>query len=104
MPSEMQRADYGYDAPYALIMFALAAIATAIGVAIFLWQGTPHAAKIMAIYCVFFGAHAGSFWYTTRRGKFIEWERILNRLNLRGDESVLDVGCGRGAVLTAVAR
>jgi arsenite methyltransferase len=38
------------------------------------------------------------------RGKFIEWERILDRLHLRGDEAVLDMGCGRGAVLTAVAR
>ena len=28
----------------------------------------------------------------------------LRRLKLRGDEAVLDMGCGRGAVLTAVAR
>jgi arsenite methyltransferase len=52
----------------------------------------------------FFLANAGSFFYTTRRGKFLEWERILDRLHLRGDEMVLDMGCGRGAVLTAVAR
>jgi len=44
-----------------------------------------------------------SFFYTTRRGKFIEWDRILDRTHLRGDEMVLDMGCGRGAVLTAVA-
>ena len=31
-------------------------------------------------------------------------ERILDRTQLRGDEMVLDMGCGRGAVLTAVAR
>jgi arsenite methyltransferase len=30
----------------------------------------------------------------------VEWERILDRLGLRGDERVLDMGCGRGAVLT----
>jgi ubiquinone/menaquinone biosynthesis C-methylase UbiE len=59
---------------------------------------------MMAVYCLFFAANAASFWYTTRRGKFIEWERILDRVNLRGDEAVLDMGCGRGAVLTAVAR
>ena len=51
-----------------------------------------------------FLAFATSFFYTTRRGKFIEWERILDRIQLRGDEIVLDMGCGRGAVLTAVAR
>ena len=45
-----------------------------------------------------------SFTYTTRRGKLLEWERILDSLHLAGDERVLDMGCGRGAVLTAVAR
>ena len=100
----MQHGDYGYDAPYALTMFALASVATAIGAGIFLRQEIPHAAKMMSIYCLFFAANASSFWYTTRRGKFIEWERILDRLNLHGDEAVLDMGCGRGAVLTAVAR
>ena len=100
----MQRGDYGYDAPYALIIFALCALVTAIGAGIFLWQGMPHGAKVMAVYCIFFAANAAFFWRTTRRGKFIEWERILDSLHLRGDESVLDMGCGRGAVLTAVAR
>jgi arsenite methyltransferase len=100
----MHRGDYGYDAPYALIMFALGAVATAIATGIFLWQGIPHTAKMMAVYCLFFAANASLFWHTTRRGKFIEWERMLDQLNLRGDEAVLDMGCGRGAVLTAVAR
>jgi len=100
----MHDGNYGYDAPYALIMFALAALVTAIGVGIFLWQGMPHGAKVMAVYCLFFTANAAFFWHTTRRGKFIEWERILDRLSLRGGESILDIGCGRGAVLTAVAR
>ena len=53
---------------------------------------------------VFFLANTSSFLYTIRRGKFFEWDRILNRLCLRGDEAVLDMGCGRGAVLTAVAQ
>jgi SAM-dependent methyltransferase len=100
----MQRGDYGYDAPYALLMFALASVATGVGAAIFLWQGLIHAAFTMSLYFLFFLANASSFWYTTRRGKFIEWERILDRLGLRGNEAVLDMGCGRGAVLTAVAR
>jgi trans-aconitate methyltransferase len=44
--------------------------------------------------------------FSTRpeHGKFVEWDRILDRLRLRGDEAVLDMGCGRGAVLTEVAR
>src|SRR4051794_40965405 len=58
----------------------------------------------MTCYSVFFLANTSSFLYTTRRGKFLQWDRILDQLHLRGDEQVLDMGCGRGAVLTAVAR
>jgi arsenite methyltransferase len=42
--------------------------------------------------------------HTTRRGKFAVWAELLQSLQLRGDERVLDVGCGRGAVLTMVAK
>lgn len=44
-----------------------------------------------------------SFVYTTRRGKLALWRQLLARFELRGDERVLDMGCGRGAVLVAVA-
>ena len=40
---------------------------------------------------------------TTRVGKFEVWSRILGELRLRGDEQVLDLGCGRGAVLLMAA-
>jgi cyclopropane fatty-acyl-phospholipid synthase-like methyltransferase len=41
---------------------------------------------------------------TTRVGKFEVWARILGDLGLRGDEQVLDLGCGRGAVLLSAAK
>jgi arsenite methyltransferase len=41
--------------------------------------------------------------YASRRGKFVVWARLLNDLPWRGDERVLDVGCGRGAVLLMAA-
>jgi len=100
-----RRGDYGYDAPYALVSFAVGGSACAIAALYFWWSG--HATRPtlrIAAYAVFFLANAGSFLYTTRRGKFAVWEEILDRLGLRGDERVLDLGCGRGAVLTAVAR
>ena len=34
---------------------------------------------------------------------FQVWHAILDDLHLDGDERVLDMGCGRGAVLVAVA-
>lgn len=44
------------------------------------------------------------FVYTTRQGKFAVWDEILTELQLRGDETLLDMGCGRGAVLLAAAK
>jgi hypothetical protein len=48
--------------------------------------------------------NAGGFVYATRAGKFAVWSELLDRLDLKGDERVLDVVCGRGAVLLMAAR
>src|ERR1051326_5682742 len=85
------RGEYGYDAPYVLAIFAVLSILTAIGLTISLWRETIPAAIPIAIYFFFFLANTGSFLYTTRRGKFLEWNRILDLLRLRGDERVLDM-------------
>src|SRR5579885_1501067 len=99
----MPRGEYGYDAPYGLVIFGSFAVGSGIFAAI-TWGETPKQTVALTMYSLFFLANFASFLHTTRRGKFIEWERILDRIHLRGDESVLDMGCGRGAVLTAVAR
>ena len=96
--------DYGYDAPYFPVIFGFLSLAAGLGAAMSWRQGVVRPAIQMTLYFVFFLANTGSFLYTTRRGKFLEWDRILDQLHLRGDEGVLDMGCGRGAVLTAVAR
>jgi arsenite methyltransferase len=44
-----------------------------------------------------------SYLYTTGPGKLSVWKDLLDDLGLRGDEQVLDIGCGRGAVLIAAA-
>ncbi|WP_433435899.1 class I SAM-dependent methyltransferase [Nonomuraea sp. CA-141351] len=46
-------------------------------------------------------ASAASYLYTTRRGKFVVWAGELQLL--KGDERLLDLGCGRGAVLLMAA-
>src|SRR5665213_167551 len=100
-----RRGDYGFDAPYALIAFAVEGAASAVaGIAVWWSQADARLARTMGFYAAFLLGNALSFFYTTRRGKFQVWERILDDLQLRGDERVLDMGCGRGAVLTAVAR
>ncbi len=96
--------DYGYDAPYALVIFAALGAAGLIAALVSWWSGSSRLAAKLAAYGVFFLANAFSFLYATRRGKFQVWDDVLNELHLRGDERVLDMGCGRGAVLTALAR
>jgi len=98
-----RRGEYGVDAPYAPIGFALAALVAAAGAAV-VWWNTGRVITPPLIVSLFFVGNTASFLYTTRRGKFTEWARILDALALHGDERVLDIGCGRGAVLTAVAR
>ena len=98
-----RRADYGYDAPYALMAFLGLGVASVVA-AVVSWLAHGDLTRMMAFYGVFFLANASSFLYTTRRGKFQIWNEILDDLHVRGDERVLDMGCGRGAVLTAVAK
>jgi arsenite methyltransferase len=100
----MRHGEYGYDAPYAAVIFGCVALASAVTAAIGWREGDIRPAMRMTVLFLFFLGNTVSFLYTTRRGKFIEWERILDRAQLRGDERMLDMGCGRGAVLTAVAR
>jgi arsenite methyltransferase len=100
----MRRGEYGYDAPYALVIFGALALVSGLAAAMAWWHSSIQAARPFILYFVLFLGSASSFYYTTRRGKFLEWEHILDRISLSGSEMVLDMGCGRGAVLTAVAR
>src|SRR5580765_6456558 len=100
-----RRGDYGFDAPYAPVAFAAVGTASAVAAIVSWWRYQDgHLARMFGLYSAFFSGNALSFLYTTRRGKFQVWEEILDDLSVRGDERVLDMGCGRGAVLTAAAR
>jgi SAM-dependent methyltransferase len=100
----MPRGDYGFDAPFFPAIFGVLSVLAGIGAAICWRELVIRTAVLWTFYFLFFLMNVTTFVYTTRRGKFLEWEKILDGLHLRGDEAVLDMGCGRGAVLTAVAR
>lgn len=61
------------------------------------------AGTVLAVVTVVVLFTVASYLHTTRVGKFRVWARILTDLRLRGDEKVLDIGCGRGALLMAAA-
>ncbi|WP_307805669.1 class I SAM-dependent methyltransferase [Streptomyces chrestomyceticus] len=99
-----RRGAYGVDAPYALFGLGCGAVGSVLaGFGTLSGPGIGVAwlpflcALVMAVAFVLY-AHA------TRRGKFTVWEDLLDGLELRGNERLLDLGCGRGAVLLAGAR
>jgi ubiquinone/menaquinone biosynthesis C-methylase UbiE len=57
----------------------------------------PFAAALIVTACALCGL------YASRRGKFAVWAELLDQLALKGDEHILDMGCGRGAVLLMAA-
>jgi SAM-dependent methyltransferase len=97
------RARYGVDAPPVLVGLASAAVfliaATVVTAVLAGWV-----AILPGLLALYFVASASLYLHTTKRGKFAVWREVLDGLSLRGDERALDLGCGRGAVLIAVAR
>jgi arsenite methyltransferase len=104
MATSSKQADYGFDAPYVPVMFSFGTLAMCAAASNAVSQGNLGGAVVRSLFALWFALHALSFVYATRRGKFEVWEGILNGLALHGNERVLDVGCGRGAVLIAVAK
>jgi arsenite methyltransferase len=106
-----RKGDYGIDGAF----HTLSARAQGIGVAVesgalLLWAGISFARgrRVAAALAGTAGlgmiASAAVYMHATRVGKFDVWEEILDELRLQGDETLLDMGCGRGAVLLAAAK
>jgi SAM-dependent methyltransferase len=87
---------YGIEAPYVplgLFLGALASVVLAVVLRSWSWL----------VVTVIFGVQVVVFLHTTLVGKHAVWREELDRLDLRGDERLLDLGCGSGAVLLAAA-
>jgi SAM-dependent methyltransferase len=105
-----RRGDYGFDAPYAPILMVLGGAGL---LAVSAWKlsvsalnSTPYALSTVAqgLAGIWLLLGAGIFIHTTRVGKFKVWAELLDRLALTGRERLLDIGCGRGAVLVMAAQ
>lgn len=92
-------------APYGVDALPVPAVLGTAGVACCLAAARWRTGRIaMATTGAVLLAHTGVYLHTTLRGKLGVWERELDRAGLSGNEEVLDLGCGRGAVLIAAAR
>lgn len=94
IPSRKGR--YGMDAPYVPALMAVGLLAC-VGMIVFSpfrgwWFSATILLMILALYL-----------HTTLRGKFAVWHEVLDAQHWRGDERLLDLGCGRGAVLLMAA-
>jgi SAM-dependent methyltransferase len=105
------KADYGYDGDYRTIPAPVVAGITAAASAELLASAAKSLVRRKPVAAAVTGGTAASlittaalFIRTTRVGKFEVWAGILKNLGLRGDEKLLDMGCGRGAVLLAAAK
>lgn len=99
LPPRLDRPHYGVDAPS--FPAVIAALGTASLLAAGRWRkGRAAAAATGALLL----ASTGVYLHTTLRGKLRVWDRELDRVGLKGHEQLLDLGCGRGAVLIAAAR
>src|SRR5689334_19725658 len=99
------RGDYGVDAPYAPILMALGGAALLALSVMRMVEG----GRLVGVIPPAFGGtwlllNAAVFVHTTRAGKFTVWSELLDQLALKGDERLLDIGCGRGAVLLMAAK
>lgn len=99
------RGAYGFDEPLVPLLLGGAGVLWLIlGILLLTAPGVPAAGILMLLLALWFLGLAGWYVYVTRRGKFMVWGRVLRELDLRGDEQLLDLGCGRGAVLLQAAK
>ena len=106
----LRHPNYGIDAPGLVRMFLLcgecatmAAVISAgfLGAHAF-WAGLSLAVSVIA---ALYLRGMGSFMmYESRIGKVRGRETMLDLVDWRGDEQVLDVGCGRGLLLVGAAK
>ena len=100
-----QRGSYGIDGGFAgPAVFGVVEAGLIGTVAWAVRHRRPAVAALAAAGGAVVAGSAASYLYSTGPGKRAIWAQLLDELGLRGDEHVLDVGCGRGAVLILAAR
>jgi arsenite methyltransferase len=110
LESSLDQPDYGVDAPGLVRVFFIGGVAALLFCSLAVWLlpsypgwrlGLGLALAAAALYLLGMGCLM-LFW--SKVIKIKEREAILNQVEWRGDEQVLDVGCGRGLMLVGAAK
>lgn len=110
-PRAATRADYGQDVPVFTLLFFIIGLTFSV-LAVISFKGLEVNQPILAAGLAvlfgmigFAGLGAGNFLiWASRAGKFQMRDRVMAQLDWRGDEQVLDVGCGAGLLLIGAAK
>jgi len=106
----MAHADYGIDAPPVVRNLAVGGAAIVIvGIIFFKLTSIPH---ILSLIVGYWGIFAGGSMlltcvfmvWSSKVGKLHKREMLIASLNLKGNETVFDIGCGRGLLLNEAAK
>src|SRR4051812_10841343 len=107
----LSRADYGIDAPGKVReRFMRGVVIFLLGFGMWYMNRAENPSGGMALFIVLailglvYVAIGGYMLWSSRTGKFGVRDRMLDALPWRGDEKVLDVGCGRGLLLIGAAK
>jgi cyclopropane fatty-acyl-phospholipid synthase-like methyltransferase len=102
------KADYGIDAPKVvtmLLVFGVFAVCLGLLFGFIAGGFSPLSAMLFISGLVMALIVAGVLMIrSSKAGKYITRERVFDLLELKGNERVLDVGCGRGLFLNGIAR
>lgn len=107
-PPPARRVDYGLDAPVIVKTFAALCLCLTVAGIVLLARFPGARAERFGRMALWMGGAWGLtallMILSSRVGKLRARDRLLDRLALRGDETVLDVGCGHGLLLLGAAR
>jgi len=108
---QSKKADYGQDMPGIIVASSILAFAL---LALAIWQynrynlnevnPNPATAIILAFTASLFLFIAAVGIWTSRHGKLLLRDKVLSKLSFKGDETILDLGCGRGLLLIQAAK
>ena len=109
--NDLDRANYGIDGPIVLRNLTLIGIGAIIIGIVAHYQLLPIRQSVSSVLTKFcfclaifnLSCFTLSIW-SSKIGKIREAERILDAYAWKGDEKVLDVGCGRGMMLISAAK
>jgi arsenite methyltransferase len=107
--SSQRKPDYGLDAPPVIrSLLLIGGVAISVGLSLH-FLGLSHPASIPLreiglVVGLIFWLNAGGMVYYSKVGKLRARERFLDLIPWRGDEIVLDIGCGRGLLLVGAAK